>query len=878
MRDRIKDLIILFFPFKDKDDNPKFRKGQSEIIQKICELCLIDGKKFICVEGPTGCGKSVINYVVLMVITEIQQEKSVYMTHQKMLQDQIGSEKWPKVKVVKGASGYSCNAINNTGDMKYRCNYDKEDMPTCNTDAPLPAFKPDADMIIKSIQEVVDNEPEDLIPYKSSFSSEQNAKDNLNIIYEMFFQTYETQMAIPRENRLPNYLDLNETFDDSVKDKLYDMAIKSISCKLKSIECPMASSRILAEMAKIRVLNPDIFFYFNKNPFSQYRYSAAIVIDEGHAFDSVMQRIFSTDIPVHLIKIIYGFDMGMFDDKSLSEVDKANGFSHFVKTHVRWLLVIIRLVRSYGACMSVKNKSTYDWNTSESIGFKQFKSAFNYYFRKYDHEISVFEILFSCVVNDNSAVTYYRESIMQDGYFDEEYVICIQNFVNSVKATYSKIKDDIEPEGENVVDMAKLSNNIKYYLGKERIKRRLKKSTEISIKRPAYDSDIASEDYIVYEYLDNLYKLMDNINSIMSVISIDNENDVPMFLLDTDERNQLDICSGTKLYRDANKFSAGKFSSIRIIPIRPDVLANKFFYNMSPHIIITSGTWIYPRSQMKVLGINPDKASFLKIPSTFDKERRPVYIMDNDKYTNYSAKNEDGIYTYETEHGKKKAAKEVCDIVNKIKVFINKHHNVNTNIIIHCHSFKLAEIVAKYGPSVYDVNYVIHSSNHAGDTIQNLINDTNVRMFSKEELLNVIRKNANQGITIISPSLSEGVDFKGDLVRAQIIMKHPIPYWGDKYLRSHVNGMKELGIVPDYTFSDRIIYMTLLQQYGRVMRDEKDWGYTFILDQKSVECFSRILSRAGNKIRSEMNAEYLFEAVRCRHVNGEVKFLLPFPM
>jgi Rad3-related DNA helicase len=876
IKERIRKLAAHFFPFKDSEGKPLYRNGQDKIIHKIIELCVIDKKKFVAVEGPTGCGKSVINYTVLMTIVEIEGGRSVYLTPQKMLQDQIKGENWPGVRIVKGASGYSCNAVNNDDDMKYRCNYDKGDVPTCNTDSPIKTVKTEEDDFLMSINHVLNNTPSNLIPFKTSFNSVDKAVKGVDTVQEIFKEEYDYQMTLPAEERDAPYASMPEEYSSVVKAKLRQMSINSMSCKIKKIECPVNSARALGRTAKVRVLNPDIMFYLNKSDKSNYQKSSAIVIDEGHTFDGVMQRIFSSEIPAHTIKEVYGIDITEFNKPGLTNSQLSERFSDYVKSSIRWLVTVVRLMRTYSGVMTVRNQETYQWNKSESEGSKAFSSAFNSFFRNHNTEISVYDIISKCVVGNVTTDEYVQKysSLVQKPLLES-----VHAFVKSACNVYHDILIDVDPQGGCPVSLEILANNILSFIGGSEIEKRCAELAEKNLNRGINDpNEIASKDCIVIDGLDNLYSTISDLNKNITLITPKDKDSKPLYMTDVVEANQRDVSAGGKLYDYANrKFRNGLHSALEIIPISPRSLANTFFYNTSPHTIVTTGTWIYPENQMKVLGMKPEETEFLKIPTTFQKERRPVYVLKNSRYTNYSEKDRDRNYVYTTDYGSRKAAKELCDTVNKIRVFMKKHHKSNANIIVHCNSFKLAEMIAKYGDSVYD-NYIIQSPDPMGSSVKNLISGNIIKMYTKEDILTIPRMRPDSGLVIISPSISEGADFKHGIARAQIIMKHPIPYWGDKYLRANMDGVDDFGIPSDRTFADRITWMTLLQQYGRVMRDEKDWGYTFILDQKCVEAFEGIMNRKNAYERRRMNIEYMLEGVKCSYSGSKPVFTLPFKL
>ena len=883
LKKSLSTLIDEFFPFKDDDGKPLFRTGQKKIITDVCDLILKEKVKYICVEGPTGCGKSVINYVILRVIYHDTQKRTVCMTSQKMLQDQIVSEKWDFLRSVKGLSGYSCNFVNDTGSIQYKASYDG-DVEMCNNSV-SPKFALSGEQISESINKVIHDEPKEVVPYKTSFSGSVDFDKNMRQIIQNTRKKCEEQLALSKEDREPAFYNIDIYSDEQYEAFVYKYSYKGVTCRLKNIECPAISSKTLAEMAEIRVLNPDIFFWLNRNPKSSYQYSSAIVIDEGHTFDSVMQRIFSYNVPVHIINEITGFDMTQFCNNKDNEYENALNFKNFCSNELLWFLSFLKLINHYSTIMAIHDRESYDASNIRSDAFNDLNHGFNQYYRvpsNSDIHFSVLSILIECVINKSSVRLYLVKKYGDDD-FENGVIDCFDRFITRAKEVYQEILIELGISGDkNLLDIRKYVIAVEKYLGRDRIGKMIEKVTDEKIKSKLFKASLetVSKDYIFTDTLLWCHKILSDIEvSIRLMTPV--ESDVPLFILNNENANMVISCKGTKLKNEAVfRYKRGKHSNIDIISINPGLLSKINFYDKTNHVIITTGTWVFPESQMRVLGINPKEATFLKIPSTFSKDRRPVYVMKDRGLTNYSEKLRDPIpgirYTYETEEGKRKSGREVCELVDKIRHFIKEKHGENPNILIHCNSFKIALIIAQYGTNV-DKRYIIHTGNPMGGHITNIISKKSIRMFPKEELLIMIKRTPNKGLVVISPSISEGIDLKGDIARAQIIMKHPIPYLGDKYIKAHVYGLESFGIPRDNTFMDRSTYMMILQQYGRIMRSEDDWGYTFVLDQQSVNSLSRIMSRSSKRLRKDMNIEYFLEAIKHNVLsNGKVQFVTPF--
>ena len=83
---------------------------------------------------------------------------------------------------------------------------------------------------------------------------------------------------------------------------------------------------------------------------------------------------------------------------------------------------------------------------------------------------------------------------------------------------------------------------------------------------------------------------------------------------------------------------------------------------------------------------------------------------------------------------------------------------------------------------------------------------------------------------MISPSIKEGVDLKGDKCRCQILFKAPKPFLGDNVIktRKEASGW-------DW-FNHETIY-PMMQAYGRGIRNENDYCVFYIIDTSCQKLF-----------------------------------------
>jgi Rad3-related DNA helicase len=185
------------------------------------------------------------------------------------------------------------------------------------------------------------------------------------------------------------------------------------------------------------------------------------------------------------------------------------------------------------------------------------------------------------------------------------------------------------------------------------------------------------------------------------------------------------------------------------------------------------------------LGLNPDEVAWIKLKSPFDPANRPIVL---------------GCVGSMSKRNKAQTLPSVLRSVDKI---LTAHNNEKG--IIHCNSYALGE-------EIY---------NHFSGTVHGLR-----LLFPKsadERDGAVSRHKLDTSPTVLlSPSMTEGFDFKDDTARWQIVAKMPYPYLGDM----QVSAMKDRD--PDWYAMQTA--MTIIQACGRIVRDEADHGVTYVLD------------------------------------------------
>ncbi len=180
--------------------------------------------------------------------------------------------------------------------------------------------------------------------------------------------------------------------------------------------------------------------------------------------------------------------------------------------------------------------------------------------------------------------------------------------------------------------------------------------------------------------------------------------------------------------------------------------------------------------------INPEETYYIYEKSPFDVANRPIYTEFVGNMSGF--------------RGKKPKWKNKRAIA-KIKELLDRHKNEKG---------------------------VIHtSSNEQAFWIMNQLKGYPFLFVGGENRNHVLNEftESNDNLILIGASVKDGVDFKGDLCRFQIIFKIPYPQ-----LNEQVKYRRDLD--PKWFYYQTV--MALMQAYGRGIRDEDDWCVMYIID------------------------------------------------
>lgn len=222
-------------------------------------------------------------------------------------------------------------------------------------------------------------------------------------------------------------------------------------------------------------------------------------------------------------------------------------------------------------------------------------------------------------------------------------------------------------------------------------------------------------------------------------------------------------------------------------PIRPGRYAEAALLLRVPKVTFVSAT-ITPKT-MFMAGIGRDNFNFYELDSDFDPRRCPVYWVP----------------TMRVEYGK-----DLSLLWNRLdQVLSSRAKRLSRNGIIHTVSFNRQE-------------QIFNSSRFAGDMLVNLKGNPPTEMVER------FKSRPDTGSILVSPSVGTGYDFPDSTCRFQFICKIPFEP-PSKIQKARQEQDKE------YVYARAM--QTLVQQFGRDVRSNKDWSERFICDDHFGEWF-----------------------------------------
>lgn len=230
---------------------------------------------------------------------------------------------------------------------------------------------------------------------------------------------------------------------------------------------------------------------------------------------------------------------------------------------------------------------------------------------------------------------------------------------------------------------------------------------------------------------------------------------------------------------------------IKFIPLKVDKLS-KYIFDYADHVIIMSATIIDHKNFTKGLGIKDYE--YVEVNTEFDHSKGPIYILRKQKLNYANLK------------------QMLPTLAEQVEGILHEHKDEKG--IIHTHT----QYIADYMRDNVKTNRL-------------LCRETGVK---NEDILE-LHERSTKPTVLVSPSMTYGVDLKGDLATFQILLKAP-------WLPTKEKRVEQLMKLDKQWYSNKML-CTLVQACGRGIRSVDDECITYILDGSIYDVIERNLSK-----------------------------------
>lgn len=222
-------------------------------------------------------------------------------------------------------------------------------------------------------------------------------------------------------------------------------------------------------------------------------------------------------------------------------------------------------------------------------------------------------------------------------------------------------------------------------------------------------------------------------------------------------------------------------------------IANRLLYDYGKKVLLMSGT-IYSKSSFcRDNGLKEEDVCFIRIGSSFPKANRPIYSKPK--------------YQIDTSHKLwDQNFEKMCDIIEEISEVFS-----DAKGLIHTPSYTAsAQILAALKDRVPRLRS--HTSEDFLEKLQAFYDEEGQPIF-------------------LSPICQQGVDFKYDRARFQIVLRVPYMNTSDEFVKYKVEN--------DFRWYNHQALVLFGQQMGRVNRAGDDYGATILVDAR----FNKFISK-----------------------------------
>ncbi len=220
-------------------------------------------------------------------------------------------------------------------------------------------------------------------------------------------------------------------------------------------------------------------------------------------------------------------------------------------------------------------------------------------------------------------------------------------------------------------------------------------------------------------------------------------------------------------------------------------------WSLFSRIVFSSATFLDIPLFLKRLGLEDSEE--IMVPSTFPPENGPIFFAGNMR-VNYSFL-------------KKERREKLEALVREIDTIANRH--AGEKGIIHFSSYEWKRAIHnRLSPKVKE-RVITHVPGNRREKLEEFLNSKEPSIF-------------------LAVKMGEGVDFKDDRARWQIIPKCLYRDYKDPWVEAHKNRDKE--------WYELDALQSVIQAAGRIVRSREDWGITYVLDTN----VPRLINRYSN--------------------------------
>lgn len=227
-------------------------------------------------------------------------------------------------------------------------------------------------------------------------------------------------------------------------------------------------------------------------------------------------------------------------------------------------------------------------------------------------------------------------------------------------------------------------------------------------------------------------------------------------------------------------------------PIKVDGFLSDKVWSRADKVVLSTARFPYrdhPRRWLDRIGLKGVDFKFKSVPMTFPKENRPIIT----KYMGGKMTN--------------KGEKKHWDINVRTLDKIIDHHEEDRGVV-HTQSYDRAKKLA-----------------------DDLENDVFVHVRTEKDVITSWLESDRN--VLLSPSIKEGVDLKGDICRYQVLFKAPFPHIKDSRVNYLINELNDWEWYYDKTAEG------IVQSYGRAIRSKDDEAKYYVLDSSFKDVIKR---------------------------------------